>query len=130
MQSPYEYTARKGVRPISWNDFHGLTRALAVAVAPWQPQIILPIGRTLELRVEAVRAAVLFAHSPAVAVPDYIGLITDKLLINPWDREIFQDGAFHYHPENIEAISSQVPNPESFLPIDATPFIVDKAMGI
>ena len=198
MQSPYDYTARKGVRPISWNDFHGLTRALAIAIAQWQPQIILPIGRggyypgtllahilqaeiypvrlsrreydvivratpkwlieppptvkglrvlvvdevcstgetlaivknrALELGAEAVRAAVLFAHSPAVAVPDYIGLITDELLINPWDREIFQDGAFHYHPEYIEAISSQVQNPESFLPIVATPFIVDKAMG-
>lgn len=41
----FDYSNRKGVRPISWNDFHGLTKALAVAVGPWQPEIILPVGR-------------------------------------------------------------------------------------
>src|ERR1051325_3416561 len=43
--TPYDYSTRKGIRPISWEDFHGLCKALAKAIAPFQPQIILPIGR-------------------------------------------------------------------------------------
>ena len=41
----YDYSTRDGVRPISWNDFHGLVKVLAVAVAPWPPEIVLPVGR-------------------------------------------------------------------------------------
>ena len=44
-QSPYDYTARQGIRPISWEDFHGICKALALAAAGFQPQIILPAGR-------------------------------------------------------------------------------------
>jgi hypothetical protein len=40
-------------------------------------------------------------------VPDYIGLVTDELLLNPWDREIFRDGAFRFHPEYVGALEQQ-----------------------
>ena len=36
----------------------------------------------------AVRSAVLYAHTWGVDEPDYIGLISDALLLNPWDREV------------------------------------------
>ena len=44
-EPPYDYSTRSGVRPISWNDFHGLVKALAVAVAPWRPDMVLPVLR-------------------------------------------------------------------------------------
>lgn len=44
-ESLYDYTTRTGVRPISWDDFHGLVKALAVAVAPWRPEGVLPVLR-------------------------------------------------------------------------------------
>ena len=44
-RNPYDYENRAGIRPISWEDFHGLCKGLAVAVASFQPEIILPIGR-------------------------------------------------------------------------------------
>ena len=44
-QSPYDYSTRKGILPISWEDFHGLCKALALAVEPFSPEVILPIGR-------------------------------------------------------------------------------------
>jgi hypothetical protein len=44
-QKPYDYTTRKGIHPISWEDFHGICKALAQAVSLFQPEIILPIGR-------------------------------------------------------------------------------------
>jgi len=175
-ENPYDYENRAGIRPISWRDFHGLCKGLAVAVSRFQPEIILPIGRAgyypgtllahmlqielypvrLSRRVEdvvtyqspqwfveppkavkgrrvlivdeicstgetialvkskveamgalAVKSAVLYAHTKGVSVPDYIGLITDELLLNPWDREILKDGAFQFHPEYAEALAQQ-----------------------
>ncbi len=44
-RNPYDYENRVGIRPISWEDFHGLCKGLAMAVALFQPEIILPIGR-------------------------------------------------------------------------------------
>lgn len=175
-QNSYDYSTRKGVHPISWEDFHGICKALAMSVAHFQPEVILPIGRggyypgallshlllveiypvrvsrrvhdivkykepqwiiappaaiaqrrvlvvdeicdsgetllmvkekCLELGASSVKCAVLYAHTKAVHVPDYIGIITDELLLNPWDREIFQDGAFHFNSEYAEALRHQ-----------------------
>jgi hypoxanthine phosphoribosyltransferase len=188
-QEPYDYSTRKGVRPISWEDFHGICKALARAVSTYQPEIVLAIGRggfypgtliTHLLQVElypvrvsrrindvvtyqtpqwiveppatikgrrvlivdeicdvgetltmvkekaellgaaAVKSAVLYAHTWSVAVPDYIGLISDELLLNPWDREIFKEGVFQFHPESIEALAQQGIEPDPALLINAT----------
>jgi len=174
--NPYDYTTRKGIRPISWEDFHGICKALALAVSNFEPEIILPIGhggyypgtllahilqtelypirisrrvndvvkykkpkwlieppaevagrkviivdeicsvgetiamvkeKVAELGASAIKSAVLYAHSWGSRVPDYIGLITDELVLNPWDREILCDGMFHFHPEYVEALSHQ-----------------------
>jgi uncharacterized protein len=56
---------------------------------------------------QAVRSAVLYVHNKGATVPDYIGLITDALILNPWDREIWKDGRFHFHPEYMEALTQQ-----------------------
>jgi hypoxanthine phosphoribosyltransferase len=174
--NPYDYENRNGVHPISWEDFHGLCKGLVLAIAPFQPEIILPVGRggyypgTLiahllqveiypirlsrrvkdmvvhqtprwllgpptvvkghrvlivdeicssgetisivkvkihTMRAAAVKSAVLYAHTWAAQVPDYIGLITDELVLNPWDRELFYDGKFIFHPEYIDALARQ-----------------------
>lgn len=173
---PYDYTQRKGILPISWNDFHGLCKALVKAAAPFQPEIILAVGRggfypgtliahmlqadiypvrlsrrvndvvtydsprwlvrppevvrgkrvlvvdeisstgetlrivkqeTERLGAAAVRCAVLYAHSWGTDTPDYIALISDELLMNPWDREIYKDGMFQFHPEYTGALEQQ-----------------------
>ncbi len=186
--TPYDYSTRKGVRPISWNEFHGLVKGLVMAVAPFQPQIILPVGRggyypgtliahilqvevypvRLSRRVNdqvafetprwllppppiiagqrilivdeisstgetlrlvkataqtmgaaAVKSAVLYAHTWGTDTPDYIGLISDDLLLNPWDREIFKDGQFQMHPEYVSALAAQNLTPSPGLLIDA-----------
>ncbi|HEX6386031.1 MAG TPA: phosphoribosyltransferase family protein [Anaerolineae bacterium] len=194
-QSPYDYTTRKGVYPISWEDFHGICKALAKAVARFEPEIVLPIGRggyypgtllshmlqveiypvrvsrrindvvkyespqwlleppvlvkdrrvlivdeicgtgeTISLvkgKVESmgardVRSAVMYAHTWGVAVPDYIGLVTDALLLNPWDREILKDGVFLFLPEYVEALADQGIEADSSLLINATQFELAK----
>jgi hypoxanthine phosphoribosyltransferase len=175
-QNSYDYSTRQGIHPISWEDFHGISKALALSVARFQPEIILPIGRggyypgtllahllqievypvrvsrrvndlvkyrspqwileppaqiaghrvlvvdeicdsgetilvvkekALTLGASLVKSAVLYAHTRAVDVPDYIGIITDELLLNPWDREILRDGQFQFHDEYVEALARQ-----------------------
>ena len=195
---PYDYSTRRGIRPISWNDFHGLVKALAVAVGPWQPEIILPVGRggyypgallahmlpveifpvrlsrrehdvvvhrsprwiveppaavagrrvlvvdemcssgetittvrdrALELGAATARTAVLYAHTWGAKVPDYIGMITDELIMNPWDREIWVGGDFRFHPEYVEALLAQGVAANQSLLVDAPLFVADKSAG-
>lgn len=74
------------------------------------------------LDARVVRSAVLYAHTTGVDVPDYIGLITDAVILNPWDREIYQDGRFIFHPEYVDALEKQGIKPDRSLLID-TPVI-------
>jgi hypoxanthine phosphoribosyltransferase len=191
----YRYQNREDVLPISWNDFHGICKALAKSVSGYQPEIILAIGRggfypgtllahllqvemypirlsrrvndiveyeqpqwlleppqlirkkavlivdeicdsgetlklvqekTFELGARSMKSAVLYSHSWKATVPDYIGVITDALILNPWDREILKDGEFEFHPEYLGALESQGLKPDSKLLIDATRFRLAK----
>jgi uncharacterized protein len=175
------YETRKGVQPVSWEDFHSLCRGLALAAARFDPQVILGIARggvyagalvshllrknffavyltrrsqdqkvsdkpewrvrppdlvrgkrvlvvdelsssgetlrmvkeeLVQMSASAVRCAVLYAHSWGSESPDYIGLISDALLINPWDREIVQDGEVILNPEYRLALELQNIIPE------------------
>ena len=175
-QNSYDYSTRTGVHPISWEDFHGICKALALSISHFQPEVIVPIGRggyypgtllahllqveiypvrvsrrindivkfkepqwivtspeeiahhrvvvvdeicdtgetiikvkekCLALGASIVKSAVLYAHTKAVHVPDYVGIITDELLLNPWDREVFRNGGFHFNPEYAEALVHQ-----------------------
>jgi hypoxanthine phosphoribosyltransferase len=72
------------------------------------------------------RGAVLYAHSWGVDVPDYIGLVSDALLLNPWDREIYRDGEFQFHPEYVEALAQQGVTPDASMWIAATPMTLAK----
>jgi hypoxanthine phosphoribosyltransferase len=82
---------------------------------------------TEELGAEQVKSAVLYAHTWGAAVPDYIGLITDALLLNPWDREIFRDGTFQFHPEYVSGLAFQGLAPDASLLIDAPVFKIHKS---
>lgn len=187
-QEPYAYENRSGLYPISWAVFHGLCKGLAQAVAEFDPQLILAVGRggfypgaliahilrtdiypvylsrrvrdevrrrkprwlvkppkavkgrrvlvvdeicdtgetlvKIRKRVEklgakTVRTAVLYAHSHGADVPDFVGLVSDALILNPWDREIYADGGFAMHPEYVGALAEQGIAPDASLLIDA-----------
>ena len=194
-ESSYDYSTRSGVRPISWDEFHGLVKALAVAVAPWRPEVVLPVlrggayagtllahmlqvevypvrlsrrqddvvvrqtplwlveppaavagrrvlivdemcssGETLRLVKERAlalgaaeaRTATLYAHTWGVEAVDYTGLISDELVMNPWDREVYRDGAFVFHPEYVAALAEQGLAAGPSLLVPATPFLAAK----
>jgi hypoxanthine phosphoribosyltransferase len=54
-----------------------------------------------------VRTAVLYAHTRGQEIPDYVGIVTDELILNPWDREMLHDGEFILHPEYAWALEQQ-----------------------
>ena len=193
----YDYSSRSGVRPISWDEFHGLVKALAVAVAPWRPEVVLPVlrggayagtllahilqvevypvrlsrrpddvvvretplwlveppaavrgrrvlvvdemcssGQTLRMVKEQalalgaaeVRTATLYAHTWGADAVDYTGLITDELVMNPWDREVYRDGAFIFHPEYAAALAQQGVAADTLLLIPAPRLLAAKGM--
>ena len=41
----YSYKTRKGVLPISWEDYFGLCKGLALAISTYDPEIILGVAR-------------------------------------------------------------------------------------
>ena len=194
-KNPYDYSTRQGILPISWEDFHGICKAIAMAVSRYQPEIILPVGRggyypgsliahmlqiepfpvrlsrrindlvvhdlprwlveppalirerrvlivdeicgsgetlsmvkekAVALGATAVKSAVLYAHTWGIAVPNYIGIVTDALVLNPWDREVLQGNEFVFHPEYFNALMQQGLKLAPGLLIPATPFRLDK----
>ena len=193
----YDYASRSGVRPISWDEFHGLVKALVVAVAPWRPEVVLPVlrggayagtllahllqieiypvrlsrrqddvvvretprwlveppaavrgrrvlvvdemcssGQTLRMVKEQalalgaaeVRTATLYAHTWGADAVDYTGLITDELVMNPWDREVYRDSAFIFHPEYVAALAQQGVAADTSLLIPAPRLLTAKGM--
>ncbi|MBN2550467.1 MAG: phosphoribosyltransferase [Anaerolineales bacterium] len=72
-------------------------------------------GETLAMVADQVRllgakqvvTACLVNHSWAKPAPDFTALISDALLIFPWDHFVFQDGKWLVHPEISEALLLQ-----------------------
>lgn len=69
-----------------------------------------------------VRGAVMYAHSWGVESPDYIGIISDALIMNPWDREICQGGEIIPHPEYVSALTQQGIASDPWFLIPAAPY--------
>jgi hypoxanthine phosphoribosyltransferase len=173
---PYDYAQRKGIQPLSWDDFSQLCKLLSEQVAALRPDIIVGIargglfpatqvacnlrrelyplritrrvndqvihnipvwrvplspdvigqrvviideiadtGQTLSivaaearrLGAEQVHTATLARHTWTSPVPDACAIVTDQLIIFPWDHQVFMDGLWQPHPEIIAARQAQ-----------------------
>jgi len=87
-------------------------------------------SKVLEMGAAAVRTAVLYAHLRGEAIPDYIGFVSDELILNPWDRQILRDRQFILHPQYVEALRAQGREPSEELLIDAPEIAPYKAAGM
>lgn len=82
---------------------------------------IADTGETLALVAQRVReqgaqtviTASLIRHSWAQPEPDCVALITDALVIFPWDKQVDQDGRWQAHPETVGALTLQKTASES-----------------
>jgi uncharacterized protein len=76
---------------------------------------IADTGQTLTRAVQLVRrrgvprvlTATLGAHSWSDPKPDYAALVSDALLIFPWDEKVYIDGQWRIHPEIEKALQTQ-----------------------
>lgn len=86
-------------------------RGKAVAVV----DEIADTGRTLALVAQASRqmgaasvvTAALVAHSWAEPQPDVVALVSDELVVFPWDRRVLEGGCWRLHPEIAAALAAQ-----------------------
>jgi hypoxanthine phosphoribosyltransferase len=77
-------------------------------------------GETLKLARQTIMdagaaevvTACLVQHSWANPVPTFSGLISDELIIFPWNRRVLRDGAWLPHPE-LEAALALLPAAQS-----------------
>jgi uncharacterized protein len=83
-------------------------------------------ARVEALGADAVRTAVLYAHTWGIDTPDYIGLVSDALILNPWDREVVQEGRLVFHPEYAAALAAQGQAAEPSLLIQAPAYELAK----
>jgi hypoxanthine phosphoribosyltransferase len=83
-------------------------------------------ARAAALGAEQIKSAVLYAHTWGTSTPDAIGLVTDALVLNPWDREILRDGLFQFNPEYVEALRLQGRSPDRSLLIAAPTIVLAK----
>jgi len=76
---------------------------------------IADTGETLALVCDAARehgaarvlTACLVSHSWATPAPDISVLVSDELVLFPWDRQVLIDGRWQQHPEIEAAIAAQ-----------------------
>jgi hypoxanthine phosphoribosyltransferase len=72
-------------------------------------------GETLALVAERIRekgaaqviTAALVTHTWAKPMPQVAALVTDALVIFPWDKEVWLDGRWQTHPELVAALKLQ-----------------------
>jgi len=72
-------------------------------------------GETLALVAERVEergakqviTATLVAHSWAQPRPDVVALVSDALVMFPWDEQVYINGQWQPHPELVEALKRQ-----------------------
>jgi uncharacterized protein len=63
--------------------------------------------RVQEQGASRVVTACLVSHSWANPAPDQVALVTDALVIFPWDKQVYQDGKWQSHPELVDALKLQ-----------------------
>ncbi|MFC2055330.1 phosphoribosyltransferase [Chloroflexota bacterium] len=79
---------------------------------------IADTGQTLEIvstevqrqGAERVIAASLVAHTWAKPAPEAVALVTNELVVFPWDRMVVIEGKWQPHPEIIAALEAQRQN--------------------
>lgn len=77
--------------------------------------LALTAARVREQGAARVVTAALISHSWADPAPDIAALVTDALVIFPWDRRVYVNGRWQPHPELVAALRSQGLQPSAYL---------------
>jgi hypothetical protein len=69
--------------------------------------LALVASRALERGARQVWTVSLITHSWADPKPDFTALVSDALVIFPWDKQVYTDSGWQLHPEIKAAIEAQ-----------------------
>jgi len=92
-----------GVSP----DVHGRRVAVIDELADSGETLALVAKEVRSLGAEKVVTVALASHSWASPMPDVSGLVSDALVVFPWDRRVLLGGEWKIHPELKEALRLQ-----------------------
>ncbi len=73
--------------------------------------LALVAARALERGARTALTVSLVSHSWADPRPDVTALVSDALIVFPWDSRVYQDGAWRTHPEIEAALAAQKSSP-------------------
>ena len=88
-------------------DVVGKVIAVVDEIADTGETLALVAERIKEIGAVQVVTTSLISHSWAQPAPEIVALVTDALVIFPWDQHIYKDGRWLLHPELKEALSFQ-----------------------
>lgn len=88
-------------------DVAGHVVAVVDEIADTGKTLDLVAARVRELGATQVVTACLVSHSWAKPAPDYVALVSDALVVFPWDRQVFVNGQWQLHPEMAAALKLQ-----------------------
>ncbi len=89
------------------SDVRGKVVAVVDEIADSGETLALVSLRAQERGAQRVVTASLVSHSWASPMPDVTALVSDALVVFPWDKSVYIEGRWQPHPEIIAAIQSQ-----------------------
>jgi uncharacterized protein len=88
-------------------EIEGRAVAIIDEIADTGQTLAIAASRARQRGAREVVTATLVSHTWAKPTPDVTGLLSDELIIFPWDEQIYQDGGWRIHPELAEAVKLQ-----------------------
>ncbi len=88
-------------------DVQGKIVAVVDEMADTGETLALVAEQARTIGVKQVVTASLVSHSWANPAPDHVALVTDALVIFPWDKQVYLEGRWQSHPELVEALRLQ-----------------------
>lgn len=88
-------------------DVDGKVVAVIDEIADTGETLALVAKRVREKGATRVLTASLVSHGWADPAPDYVALVTQSLVIFPWDKYVFHEGQWLFHPELAGALALQ-----------------------
>jgi hypoxanthine phosphoribosyltransferase len=81
--------------------------AVVDAIADTSETLRLVAARVRARGAPQVWTAVLVSHRWADPRPDRSGMVSDALMVFPWDQQVLVAGRWHLHPELVRALAEQ-----------------------
>lgn len=88
-------------------DVKDKTIAIVDEIADTGETLFLAAERVREFGAKRVVTAALVSHTWSEPMPDAVALVSDELIIFPWDEQIYKDGRWQFRPELTEALRLQ-----------------------